>query len=132
MGYKVGAKVHKLTFEDFEGLEVRVRSMPLGEFLEFAELIDSSGFAGEGARAIFTRFSKVLVSWNCEDSKGKPVPTSVAGLLKLDLLEARAIIEGWRDAITGVTGPLEQNSTGGEPSPEVSIPMEPLTASQAS
>lgn len=133
MGYEIGAKVYKLVFADgqFEGLEVRARSMPLGEFLELAELIDAGGFTGDGAREIFARFSKVLVSWNCE-KRGKPVPTTVAGLLRLDLAEAGGIIEAWRDVITGVTGPLEQNSTGGEPSPEVSIPMEPLTASQAS
>lgn len=132
MGFKVG-KVYKLTFEDerFEGLEVRVKSMPLGKFIELAAMIDEGGFTGETARQVFEQFATVLVSWNAENDEG-PLPTTADGLLQLDLAEARAIIEGWRDAITGVPAPLEQSSTDGAPSPEVSIPMEPLSVNQAS
>lgn len=132
MGFKVG-KVYKLTFEDerFEGLEVRVKSMPLGKFIEIASLIDEGGFTGETAPEVFARFSKVLVSWNAEDDEG-PLPMTAEGLLRLDIVEARTIIEGWRDAITGATGPLDQSSSDGAPSPEVSIPMESLSENRAS
>lgn len=133
MGYKIGTKVYKLVFEDeqFEGLEVRVRSMQLGKFVEFADLIDQGGFTKDSVGGIFERFAKVLVSWNAEDDDG-PLPLTAEGLLRLDLTEARAIIEGWRDAVTGVTGPLALPSSDGGPSPEASIPMEPLSESQAS
>lgn len=132
MGFKVG-KIYKLSFEDerFEGLEVRVKSMQLGQFIKLASLIDEGGFTGDTAEEIFERFSKVLVSWNAEDDEG-PLPITAEGLLRLDLVEARAIVEGWRDAVTGVTGPLDKSSTSGEQYPEGSIPMEILSENQAS
>lgn len=127
MGYKRGGTKYRLVFEDdaFAGLEVVARSIPLGAYLELMDVFDD-GLTKENTDTLFGAFTKVLVSWNIEDDDDQPVPTTVEGLYSLDLNEARVIIEAWRDAVTGVTGPLGSSSTGGEPSPVASIPMETL------
>lgn len=132
MGYKRGSKVYNLTFEDFEGLEVRAKSMELGRFLDLIPLLDAGGFSKETLDKVFGDFSDVLLSWNVEEDDGTPTPTTVEGLYSLDLPEAIAIIEGWRDAIMGVAAPLEESSHDGELSPAVSIPMESLSENRAS
>lgn len=133
MGFKRGQKVYKLRFEDpeFEGLVVRTRSVSLGEFLTMEELI-SGDLVKDNVDKLFKAFVDVVVSWNLEDDDDQPVPITVGGLYAQDLEFVKAIIDAWKDAMVGVADPLSQTSTGGEPSLVESIPMEPLSESQAS
>lgn len=43
-----------------------------------------------------------------------------------------ALGKAWIDEISGVSAPLDSGSTDGQPSLEASLPMEPLSLSQAS
>jgi hypothetical protein len=132
MGFKYEGKRFNLKFEgDFEGLEVKTRSVPLGQYLEVQELLDSD-MDREQIDKLFGEFSKVIVSWNLEDDNGDPVPTTAAGLYTQELELVQAITSAWRDAMVGVPAPLEPSSSDGEPSLVASIPMDVSPESQAS
>lgn len=140
MGYKVHRNIYKLRFEgaEYEGLEVRAKSVALGQFMDMMKLADlkSKKSLTEEDRAaidsLFERFAKVLVSWNLEDDDDKPVPTTKEGLYSLDFEFALLIILAWMDAVAGVSGPLGKPSSNGSPSLEESIPMETLWGSPIS
>lgn len=115
---------------DLEGLEVTLRRLPLGPYLEL------TGLGGESERnsvsEMIREFSKALISWNLEDETGEPVPATPEAVFAEDHEMMLAIANAWMDHMGGVAAPLEQSSDAGEPSPEVSIPMEPLSESLAS
>jgi hypothetical protein len=74
-----------------------------------------------------------LVSWNAEDpDTGMPIPSTMEGIRSQDLDFNLKIINAWTDAIGGVSAPLPETSTAGEPSVEASIPMDVLSASLVS
>lgn len=140
MGYK-RKKTFKLTWADgeFEGLEVRVRSMSVERFLELGPLLEALDMDGLGTkemgelRELFREFSTVLVDWNLEDEDtDEPVPCTAEAFLGQDIRFVNEVISRWAEHIAGVSGPLERPSPSGEPSPEASIPMEPLSPSLAS
>lgn len=139
MGYK-RKKIFLLRFADgdLEGLEVRVRSISIERFLELAPLLDmtmSGGLTPEditGIRETLAAFADVLVSWNLEEEDGTPVPCTVEGLMDQDLRFVLGLMTAWAEEIAGVAAPLERPSPSGEPSPEASLPMEPLSPSPAS
>lgn len=132
MGYTPGRKVFKLKFEgDYEGLEVKVKSIPLGKFLKFANLleIDSKNPSSEDMKeleSLFGSFAEVLVEWNLEDEDGQPVPCTSEGLFAQDLDMVLTIILEWSSALSSASRPLHKASNGGKQSPEVLIPMETL------
>lgn len=135
MGFRREAKVYNLKFADgeFSGLQVKTRSMSLGGFVELIELVDGGALSRDNVNEIFTRFAGVLISWNVEDPEtGAPVPPTVEGLYTQELDLVQTVIEAWRDAVQGVSGPLGTSSSDGEPSLAESIPMDTLSASQAS
>lgn len=130
MGYTPNRKVFKLRFEgEYEGLEVKVRSIPLGQFLKFAGLleIDTRNPSSEDMKeleALFGSFAKVLIEWNLEDEDGAPVPCNSEGLLSQDLDMVLTIILEWSNALSSVARPLHKASNGGKQFPEALIPME--------
>jgi hypothetical protein len=134
MGYKREPTIYKLKFEDpeFEGLEIRTKSVPLGVFLDMEELISRERPDRETVDKLFRHFAGILVGWNLEDENDIPVPATVEGLYSQDLRFVRVVIDAWREAMVDVPAPLAQASDDGELSPEASIPMEPLSPSQAS
>lgn len=125
MGYQ--RKIYKLVFDDPEmnGLEVRARSVSIGAMRKVQETNDEF--------LMMELFSKALVSWNLEDD-GVPVPATLEGLQDQDADLVLAIVGAWMGTIAGVpdASPLDDASNSGKPSLEASIPMEPLSASQAS
>ncbi|MGW0587466.1 hypothetical protein [Streptosporangium sp. NPDC002607] len=140
MGYK-RKKTFKLTWADgeFDGLEVRARSISVERFLEFGPLLEgglSGGFTAkdiEEMRELFREFSTVLVDWNLEDEDtDEPVPCTFEGFIGQDIAFVREIISTWAEHIAGVAAPLEQPSPDGEPSLEESLPMEVLSPSPVS
>lgn len=140
MGYK-RKKTFKLTWADgeFEGLEVRVRSMSVERFLELGPLLEALDMDGLGTkemgelRELFREFSTVLVDWNLEDEDDdSAVPCTTEAFLGQDIRFVNEVISRWAEHIAGVSAPLERPSPSGEPSLEVSLPMEPLSPSLAS
>lgn len=135
MGYKRTRKVYNLVFddEDMQGLEVKARSMPLGELMEMANVIDNMNAASlEEVNEMLSTFADVLISWNLEDEDGVTVPPTVEGLYAQDTEFVFSIIGSFVNAVSGVPAPLEQPSPGGEPSLAASIPMDVPSASLAS
>lgn len=143
MGFKPPRKVYRLLFadEDMAGLEVRARSMRLGqmmELLDLMELADRPLTAEDKPKVhqLFATFAKALVSWNVEDDEedgGQPVPATLDGLYSQEQGFVIAIIKAWTEAVAAVPPPLPQPSSGGVPSAlEASIPMAPLSPSPVS
>jgi hypothetical protein len=121
-----------LTFEEgdeYHGLEARIRSMSIAEWLAASGL---DGGDGDNAAATMQRFYKALVSWNLEDEHGQPIPVTDAPNRDARLI--RRLNNTWIDALTGVhkADPLPDTSNSGETSPAPPIPMAPLSQSQAS
>src|SRR4051794_14536511 len=129
MGYVRKARVFKITWEDgteLAGLEVRAKSVPMGEFLEFeeyAEKIDKGDVPA--TRALLGMFAGVLVSWNLEvetvvngETVTQPVPATLDGLLSQDLEFVLAVVDKWMSAAAGVPDDLGKGSTSGERFPE--------------
>jgi hypothetical protein len=144
MGYKRSSKVYNLAFDDdgeFAGLEVRVRSMSVGKVRTFLKLRSSlrEGESDDAQAATamdetFNMFAGCLLSWNLEDDAGFPVPATREGIDAQDVDFIMAVISAWMETMTGVPeqGPLDTPSSDGAPFPVGSIPMEPLSRSQAS
>lgn len=134
MGFEVET-VAKLVFPDgaYEGAEVFARcSLSIGEYLDFLAVRDApADEVRPWIEALYGAFARYLVSWNLTKN-GEPVPCTVEGLLSIDRELVRAIIRTWQDTAVDVTGPLGRPSSGGRPSAELSMPMEPLSESQAS
>jgi hypothetical protein len=131
MGFRPPRKIYALDFTgtEFEGLEVKMRGVTVGEELEQDALKGKDGFG----RYIFELTAKLLVEWNVEDDEGKPVPATLEGVCSQDGTMIMAIINALQAAVSGVPDPLPQSSPSGGPSPEVSaIPMEPLSLSPQS
>lgn len=135
-GYMPQRKLYRLRFEDRDGFVVRARSAATGVFMEISTFADDatsdSGIKQEQLGRLFDLFSGVLVEWNLLEEDGTPVPATKAGLLSQEFDFVMEIITAWMDAVAGVAAPLEKPSSDGELFPEASIPMEPLSASQAS
>lgn len=135
MGFKRAKKVYNLVFADpdMEGLEVKARSMPLGDLMAMADTIDNIEKATIGdVDGMLAKFAEVLVSWNLEDDDDTPVPNTLDGLKSQDQEFVFAVVLAYVNAVTGVSAPLPQTSPGGEPSLAASIPMDVSSPSLAS
>lgn len=137
-GFTRQHKQYRLTFDGtvLDGLVATVRSVPVGTMLQIAEMAsDGAEFTPEGLKtlgALFELLADSLVDWNLQDDDGNPTPATIDGVRSLDMDEALLLIREWMKAAAGVSGPLDQPSSGGEPSAVVSLPMEPLSANPSS
>ena len=125
-GYKRDKPIYKLIFADdqFNGLEVVAKSLPLGEFLELQKLQSHATEDPEAAEKIMRKLGDVLISWNLEDDDDQPVPATYDGLASQDLPFVLAIFQAWQEAVAGVPNPSPAASNGGGTFQEQSIPME--------
>lgn len=136
MGYQRKKRYH-LVFDDeeFDGLEVTTKPVPLGVYLRMKALILAE-ITEEVIEELFGEFAKILDSWNYEDDDGHPVPATYEGLRSLDIEFAKAIVRAWNAAMTAVAevddAPLPEASDDGAESVEASIPMVSPSESQAS
>lgn len=144
MGYVRKKKVFNLSWgegTELEGLHVRVRSIPLGQFMELAALAELKNMKTQGftpdmkekVDGLFEVFADALVSWDLEDEPAiegdppVPVPATLGGVMAQDFDFILEIILAWMDAVGSVGDPLAPRSTGGGQFPEGSIPMESLS-----
>lgn len=138
MGFTIDPDHFKLVFPDEryarpaggDPIEVVLEELGIGEMLDFDEERLRTVATVPEAREQWARIADVvvshLVSWNFE-RKGEPVPPTVAGFMSLPRRLGGAIITAWIDANVGVSTPLEPGSPSGEPFPEESLPMDPLS-----
>jgi hypothetical protein len=136
MGFVPKKKTYRLRFEDsdMEGLDVRAGSLTVGAMLDLSRLADTARDNPDEADRMFGEFARALITWNVEvdaaDDDGvsrQPVPPTLEGIRSLDVDFALAVIKAWLEAVSGVPDPLAGRSNSGQPSPEASIPMEPLS-----
>lgn len=133
MGYVPKRKIYRLQFEDAEmdGLEVRMRGLSTGQYLDLVGLKQEAEGGGE-AGELFGFMAERMVDWNVTEEDGTPVPADLEGIRAQDMAFSMAIVNAWTTAMAGVPAPLEQPSTSGESSLEASIPMEVLSSSLVS
>lgn len=140
MGFAVPQAHYKLIFKDpdYEGLEVTARELSTGELWEYmaaektaADITQDSKDRTAARRQLLQMLADALISWNAEKD-GKPVPTTVDGLLSLGHSFNSRVMDAWTDALIGISAPLPETSTAGEPSVEASIPMDALSSSPTS
>ncbi|MFE2382210.1 hypothetical protein [Streptomyces misionensis] len=127
MGCKRVPKHYRLKFVDgdYEGLEVTMRSVSIGEMR--AAQGHEDGFDG-----LFGLVASHMVAWNREDEDGSSLPPTAESLTDESPALIHLIIDKWTSAVAGVSAPLEQPSNSGGSAPEESIPMAPLSPSLAS
>jgi hypothetical protein len=133
-GYRHKKKRIDIAFEEgheFHGLEVSLRGMSLGGFLEIQGIgaVDKSTLADQ-----LQRFAESLIEWNLEDEEtGEPVPATPEAVYAQDQELMLMLATHWINALKGgLSAPLERPSPDGEPSLEASIPMETVSSPLAS
>jgi hypothetical protein len=139
MGFTVPRRIYKLEFdgEKYAGIVVRVRAMSFATLLDIENMRRSDEMADRAEmRAQLDEFHGIfvdhLVDWNLEEEDGAPVPLTVEGLRSQEGSFVTSIIAAWRDTPTEVPAPLGRPSSDGDPSVELSVPMESLSESLAS
>lgn len=136
MGYKPQTKIFKFKFDDSEpeyaGLEIRLKSLPMKDFLKIARM-EGTTQSEEELDEVMELLAKSIISWNVEDEEENPIPVSRDTLCELfDLSFILFLITNWMEKMGDVDANLKKASPSTGPSPVVSIPMEPLSASHAS
>jgi hypothetical protein len=128
MGFKIKHKVYKLDFTgtEYDGLEVRVGGLTMGEWMEFVGLADSDEPSNDTDRML-KMFAAHLKSWNLEDEDDEPVPATLDALRSVDFKMVMFIIHAWMDALADVPKGTGKGSASGETSLEASIPMTELS-----
>lgn len=133
MGYKRARKRYRLTFEDpeLEGLEVVMGSLSISEFMELTSAVGGvSAESADGVTGLLEKFASRIISWNLEDDDDQPVPADFDGVKTQELGFVMAIVTAWMDAIANVDPTSRASANGTGTFPEVSLPMEPLSASR--
>lgn len=133
-GYRPKRKIYDLDFSDhpdpdMHGLRVKLRAVDTGQALGLEAAMEEGGDGG--IMATLTILAGQLIEWNIEDDDG-PVPVSLDAVMAQELDFNMTIVNAWREAIAGVSAPLDSDSPDGGPSLEASIPMEVPSESLAS
>jgi hypothetical protein len=123
-GYRKQRTIYSLVFDDYEGLEVKVKSLTTGQTMELWKAKSDNGPAA--TEGMLHLFSDSLLEWNLETEEGDPVPLDFEGVTSQELPFVLKIIDAWTTALTGAEAELGKDSEPGTTSPEELIPMEPL------
>lgn len=115
------------------GLEVSVRSMPLGQYIGLLRDQDPEDNAD-----LFQRNAELLagqlISWNAT-ADGSTLPATLEGVLALDKTIFGEVFDRWLDVLAGRDlddGPLGGPLISGLTSPAPPMQMEPLSPSPGS
>lgn len=128
-GYKRKRKTYKLDFEgtEWDGLEVRVKGLTTGEYLQLVQLSGASNEEGDAeTEGMLKMFASHLISWNLEDDAGDPIGTSFEDIKENDFTMNMAIVSAWTDALASVPAKVGKESSPGNAALVASIPMETL------
>ena len=129
MSYKRKRKVYNLDFTEteYEGLEVKVRGLTTGEYLEIVSLSAPGTEGDKETESMLRMFANHLVSWNLlDEDTNLPVPTTYEGVVTNDFVMNMFIINAWTDALVTVPEKTEKKSPTGESPLVASIPTETL------
>lgn len=131
MAFKRRRKVYHLDFAgtEYDGLEVKVRGLTTGEYLELVSL-SAPGTEGDSREndGLIRLFTSHLVTWNLVDEDtNELVPTTFDGVKSNDIRMNMAIIHAWTDAMVDIPADTEKKSVLGDSSLVASIPTESLS-----
>lgn len=142
MGYKPPKQQYKIAFEDYPGMEVLARSVPLKKMNQISTMQINHREQDETKRLeVFGELAKYIVSWNLEHpepddyaedgevcaacglQEDAPMPVSVQSLLCLEIEVVSAILTGWIFTIARASLPKGMSSSGGGTSgPSIPLP----------
>lgn len=131
MSFKRKRKVYVLDFDgtEYEGLEVKVRGLATGRWLELVSLSAPGVEGDKETEGMLRMFAEHLVSWNLtddEDGVEKAVPTTYEGVIANDFVMNMFIVNAWTNALASVPSNLEKKSNSGESAPVELIPTTAL------
>jgi hypothetical protein len=103
MAFKRKRKVYKLDFEgtEYDGLEVKVRGLTTGEYLELVSL-SAPGTEGDAKETdgMLQLFASHLISWNLVDEdNNEPIPSTFEGI-KTNDLTMNMFIDSYGNVVT--------------------------------
>ena len=120
MGYKRERRVYVMDFADpeYEGLEIKVRSIPIRELTHLMTLdpeSDDPKVRESSINNLMAAFAEALVSWNMTDENDNPLPTTLEYIESEDSDFVMTCIAQWMKAISRVddASPLDSNSKPG-------------------
>lgn len=123
MGYRKIPTIYTLKFDQYEGLEVRMKSMKIGKMRAVLNVIEDDDL---GTPVLIDEMVKVisegLVSWNLEDEDGKPLEPVRSEVEELEFGMLNAILDKWLGELSGPDQELGKGSPSG-----VTFPVEPIT-----
>lgn len=127
-GYRKIPRIYTLKFDkEFEGLEVRLKSIKIGEMRRMLRLIDSDeDNTTEVLDGMVALISKGLVSWNLQEEDGTPVEPTREEVDELDFDLLKTILDEWLDQVSGPGEDLGKDSPSGEKFPGQPPTMEAL------
>ena len=125
-GYRKEPTEYILNFEapEFNGLEIRARSVSLRELFELQELQEKSATDVTSAREVIMKMASVITGWNIEDDDGNPIPATYDALAEYEMAFVMAIFNAWMQSMSTVPKPQDGNSSGTATSLELSLPMD--------
>ena len=112
MAFKRKRKIYHLDFEgtEYEGLEVKVRGLTTGEYLEIVSLSAPATEGDQETETMLRMFADHLTFWNLEDEvSGEPVPTTYEGVITNDFVMNMYIINAWTRALATVPEATEKS-----------------------
>lgn len=129
MSFKRKRKVYNLDFSgtEYDGLQVKVRGLTTGEYLEIISLSVPTDEGAKETEGMLRMFASHLVEWNLvDDDTALAVPTTYEGVISNDFVMNMSIVNAWTDAIANVPERTEKKSVAGDPPLVASIPTETL------
>ncbi len=111
MAFVYGGAVYTLKWEDgheLHGLEVRLRSLSVGEFLTL-----TSGREDQDVSETFKFLSDHLVGWNLQLPEVGEIPATFEGVKSTPIELVLQIVSAWTDRIVNVPAPLVKPSPTG-------------------
>ena len=133
MGYRKKIKRIEVSLKGHDNPEFRevtayARGRTLQEYLELTGYIEAADDERGAVVRQLEKFAESLLDWNIEEDDGRPTAATRDEFFKLDPDLGLALATEWLEILGGkVDAPLPESSPSGEPSPAVSIPMEPLS-----
>lgn len=121
MGYKRERRIYVMEFADpeYEGLEIKVRSIPIRELTHLMTLdpeADDPNVRASSIDKLMSAFAEALVSWNMTDGNDQPLPTTLEYIESEDADFVMTCIGQWMAVMSRVddASPLDSNSPTGQ------------------
>jgi hypothetical protein len=122
MGYKRERRTYIMEFADpeYEGLEIKVRSIPIRELTYLMGLDPESedpAVRVSSINKLMLAFAEAIVSWNMTDENDQPLPTTLEYIESEDADFVMTCIAQWMKTMSQVddASPLDSNSPPGQP-----------------